>query len=841
MEEKGNMTEKTVADTAVPPLVGNLPPYCRRDVDTLRRFVHAVVSEEAPTAAVSPDDFKNVLLTGATGFIGRFFLHDLLRQNAELIVHCIVRPPEAPGPESIRTVLEQADIWDESFAPRIRVMVGDVAESRFGLSETDFDVLCRQIDAVYHLAADINLSSSYLAIRKVNTFSIRNVLELCLRNRFKHLFYASTMGVFPQYFCGFAHEFKDSRIDHQMQPDLASMKRMFPLGGLLGYPWSKLTSEQILLFAQQAGMPLAIFRLPQTSLSSKGYTQANDLGVRIFAGVVDSETLPAEYTFRSSNEAVDTLSEVCTAISLNPERRFTIYHCCNPQLDPYDLEPADFGLYWSEVSSESFKRACQARGENSPLHGYGAVLDHLGKYWLSKDKPTDRLPICDRAIREDCPQPIKWPGTLPTLRRSIQWVKAHRCEWPYPIPQSRLDFDCLIAQAKGYAEEQEVPFDSAYPAWIRQNLQQLVGALNAPDTRLIKDKIHDIVFELSRFLRSNAGLARERRLHPEIEREELTRPVFIIGINRTGTTYLHRLMSRDNRFWALRLYECIEPVLPKGDYATVAGTPDDPRRSRTDEAVRSSDIFKVLEGVHDVSVDEPEEDFQIFRMAFSAWVYTAQFHIPEYGRWLNANGSEDAYAYHRRTMQHFTWQRRQREPGHQGQWLLKMPFHLMELDSLIKTYPDALFIQTHREPTQFMGSCNSLVERVRSISSEPLPPNEFGAEQLAFMSGMLDKAVDFRLAHPGLEDRWVDVNYIDLVENPFGVIRGIYEHFGWTLGQAASGTMEEWHERQIEKRRTETRHRYALEDYGLTPEAVNAAFARYRDFITSRGIRSSGF
>ena len=206
--------------------------------------------------------------------------------------------------------------------------------------------------------------SSYLAIRKVNTFSIRNVLELCLRKRFKHLFYASTMGVFPQYFCSFAHEFKDSRIDHQMQPDLQSMKRMFPLG-MLGYPWSKLTSEQVLLFAQQAGMPLAIFRLPQTSLSSAGYTPEHDLSVRLFAAVVDSETLPEEFTFRSSNEAVDGLSEACTAISLNPQRRFTIYHCCNRQLDHYDLEPADFGLYWPEVPYEAFKRACQARGENS--------------------------------------------------------------------------------------------------------------------------------------------------------------------------------------------------------------------------------------------------------------------------------------------------------------------------------------------------------------------------------------------------------------------------------------------------------------------------------------------
>ena len=833
------MIEKTFADTAVAPLVGSLPPHCQRDVDTLRRFVHETISGEAPAAAVSPGNFKEVFLTGATGFIGRFFLRDLLQQNTDLLVHCIVRADNFEhGFERIQAALQQAEIWDESFAPRIRVVVGDIGQTRFGLPAEQFDSLCQRIDAVYHLAADINLTSSYVAIRTINTFSIRNALELCLRRRFKHLFYASTMGVFPQYFCSFAHEFKHSRIDHQMQPDLESMKRMFPIG-LLGYPWSKLTSEQILLFAQQAGMPLAIFRLPQISLSSAGYTPAHDLSVRMFAAVVDSEMLPEEFTFRSSNETVDTLSQACTAISTNPERRFTIYHCCNPELDHYDLEPADFGFYWPEVSYESFKRACQARGENSPLHGYWAVFDHLGKYWFSKNKPMDRLPICDRAIREDCPHSIEWPGTLTKLRRSKEWIMAHREEWPYPIAQSRLDFDCLIARAGCYVEDEGVPFDLAYPAWMRRNLQQLVRALKAPDARLLKDKLGDIVFELSRFLRNNAELTRERQQHPEIEREEIVRPVFIVGINRTGTTYLHRLMSRDKRFWVLRLYEYDEPVLSTGEYATIAGTPDDSRRARTEEVLHASGVLKIVEGVHDYNVDEPEEDYPIFRMAFLAWVDTARFHIPEYGRWLVANGSGDAYAYHRRIMQHFTWQRQQRQPEFQGQWLFKMPFHLLELETLIKTYPDALFIQTHREPSQFMGSWNSLVERVRSLSSEPIPPHEFGAEQLAFMSGMLDKAVDFRLAHPELEDRWMDVNYFDLIEDPFGVVRSIYKHFGWPLEQAAFDTMKEWQFQQDEQRRTETRHRYDLKDYGLTTEAVNDAFARYREFITTSGIRDS--
>ena len=833
------MTEKTVADTAVAPLVGSLPPHCQRDVDTLRRFVHTSVSQESPADPVSPADFREVLLTGATGFIGCFLLRDLLQQHADLVVHCVVRGNNAEhGFERLCDTLQHAEVWDEEFAPRIRVVVGDITEVRFGLSEADFADLCQRIDAVYHFAAEISLSTSYTAIRKLNTFSIRNVLELCLRTRFKHLFYASTMGVFPQYIFAFAHEFKRSSIDHQMQPDLTEMKRRFPIG-LLGYPWSKLTSEQGLLFAQQAGMPLAIFRLPHTNISSTGFVRASDLAVNIFAAVLEAETMPEGFTFRSAHdESVDTLSRACTAISLNPRRHFTIYHCCNPQLDYSDLELADFGTYLPEVPYESFKRVCQA-SESSPLHGQWAVLDHFAKYWFSQDKPKDRFPISDRALREDCPHPIKWPGVLTKLRHSYQWVMDHPWQWPHPMTQSRLDFDGLISRAERYAEDNGVSSDQAYPPWMRRNLEQLVQSVKTSEVKLLKDKLPGLVFDFSRLLRKNAAFARERVQYPEIEKEEITRPVFIVGINRTGTTYLHRLMARDPQFWSLRGYEFSTPILSKEEYATIGGTPEDPRRARVEEMLESSWVVELFKGVHDFDIDEPGEDFPILNMAFGSWTSTVRFHIPDFGRWLATTGSQHAYAHHRRIMQNYTWQRRQRQPRHQVQWLFKMPFHLMELETLVETYPDALFIQTHRSPSQFMGSWCSFVEKARSLSVHPQPRESLGTELLDFMSGMMNRAVHFRETHPELEHRWMDVNYVDLIEDPFGVVRSIYKHFGWTLEQAAIDAMEDWQFRQAEQRRQENRHRYTLEDYGLTPEEVNAAFARYRDFITDRGIRSS--
>ena len=828
------MTEPLSADLPVPPLAGRLPPQCATDAAELRRFVHAAVSQETPAEAVAPTGFREVLLTGATGFVGRFALRALLRRNDRLIVHCLIRAGSAElGLARLRDALEQAEIREEVAEERLRVVPGDFTEERFGLSEPAFGALCQRIDAVYHLAASTRLVQSYAEIRETNALGLRPVLSLCLRTRFKHLFFFSTLGIFPEYFCDFSREYRRSRIDDQMQPDLAAMKKTFPLGAV-GYPWSKLVAEQGVLFARTVGVPVAIFRLPQMGFSSSGYTQANDFPVRLFAAASQVEMAPTGFSLQRNAEPADTISEICTAISLNPDRRFTVYHCCDPRPPYDDVEVAEFGFYWRPVTYQTYRRACQALGEASPLWGQWVLIDHVAPYWFSEDKAGRTLPIGDRAIREDCPHPIEWPALLIRHARSYDWIRRHRERWPYPIPQGRLDFDCLVARAETYAERLGVPFDGTCPAWMQAGLERLVEALKSPEASLRETRLSHVIYGLTRALRNNAALARERLQHPDIERVAIERPVFIVGINRTGTTFLHRLLARDPRFWALRRYELAEPVLPTGDYASVAGTAEDPRRAYAEELMRATNVVDTLAGIHRVDIDEPEEDFMLLRLSFATWIITVAHHVPAYGRWLAETGSRNAYAYHHRVMQHFTWQRRQRNPRGQRRWLLKMPFHLMELEALLENYPDAVFIQTHREPVQFMASWNSLVERIRSLTAESRPRRETGAEQLALMSGMLNGAMRFRASRPALEGRWVDVRYADLVDDPMAVVSEIYTRFDWPLEPAAADAMQQWLALQEEQRRHEPRHEYRLEDYGLTPGAVNEAFTPYRDFVATR-------
>ena len=530
------MPESGTLRREVPPLRGTLPPQCQHDVDSLRRFIDEASNRSRAGAPVGPENFREILLTGATGFLGRFLLTDLLRRNPNLTVTCIVRANDSDHALArIQAALEEAEIKDEDLAPRIRPLVGDIHLPRFGLEPPQFADLCQRIDAVYHLAASLSVATPYVGLRRTNVFSIRGVLDLCLTTRLKHLFFASTMGVFPEYFCGFANEYSGSRITHHMQPDIAAMKRAFPLG-LLGYPWTKVVVEQALLHATRAGVPVALFRLPHANVASTGFGNADDVAVRTVAAVVDAGRMPEGFTLQWSQAAADVVAETMAAISLNPDRRFTIYHYAeDPPLGP-EMQLSDFGLYYRTVPYEAFKRACLARGERSPLHGFWSLIDHGAPYWFGGDATAPSRRVCNRALRADCPDPIRWPSAYAMLRHSLSWLRAHRERWPYRIPESRLDYDNLVRRAESFAREYDVPYDVAFPTWKLEGLKQLVQAVNASEAGVRTERHDYIAFDLTRRLRNNASLEAERRRCPEIAEQEIRRPVFIVGINRTGTT-----------------------------------------------------------------------------------------------------------------------------------------------------------------------------------------------------------------------------------------------------------------------------------------------------------------
>ncbi len=822
----------------------SLPDQCRADLELLQQAIRDLVSDSGGEP-VPADRWTAVFLTGATGFVGRFVLAELLRQAPSLAVHCLVRADSAAhGMDRIREALQAAEIWEEDFAGRISAWPGDVREPRLGLPESDFARLAGDTNAVYHLAADLSLISSYAAVREANTRSVKNVLELALSRRRKHVVYASTMGVFPQYFGNFGADFAGLPIADGAAPDIGLMKSVLP-PGLVGYPWSKLVVEQALEYGRALGLPVAVMRLPQMGVAAAtGYTQSTDIKIRLVMAVADAGVAPAGFRPHYS-EPVDTASEAMVRISLNPERRHSIYHLVNPV--PYDhgLALTEFGLDVREVSYPEFRRTCKARGTRNPLHGYWPLVDHFADAWFPAVPAPTRPPVAVTAVEEDSRAaaavavgPPAWPGLITTAGRSLGWVLRHPARWPYPRPSVSLDTAALLRQSAWYADHHQVPFEDAYPAELVCGLDRLVAALRSPAARIRADRHPAINFELARKLRNRASLAAELLSHPEIAEEPVHRPVFILGINRTGTTLLHRLLARTGRFWAPYPEEVTHPALPAGQLRGA-------RRAYAEDLLTASGIKAAARGMHAVDLTEPEEEFAVLEESFAAWTYLMRYRVPDYARWLGssdpggAGGRPARFAYdvHRQAMRHFSWQRGTRLGAARRPWLLKMPFHLAELATLARAYPDAAFIQTHRSPLEFMPSWLGLSESLRALSADGQDKAELGAEQLEFMSRMLTGAAQLRASDPDLDRRFFDVSYLDLVAAPVTVASRICQHFGWTFDDQARERMGQWHARQAARRETERRHRYSLAEYGLAEGQVVDAFAGYTESALASKVR----
>lgn len=821
----------------IPGLQGTLPPKCRQDLDMIKTSIRKVLVGSKPEAAIPADAFRNVFLTGGTGLIGRFWLKELLQQKEDLIVHCLVRADDDDMAfNRIKDAMVEAEIWDDDHSGRIKAICGDITLERFGLDKSIFDNLCSQIDAVYHLAADVALIASYDKIREVNARSMTSILELCLQDRLKHLFYASTLGVFPAYFFGFAKEYSEYFISDSEKPDIDEMKRKFPIN-IVGYLWSKLVSEQAIRYAQSSKMPATIFRLPKTHMASNGYNHAYDIDCRIFGAALELKIAPPGLSPHLYHEPADILARICTAISFNPQKGYPIYHCSNPNPEFEELTYSDFGINFRKVSYEEFRQACQTRGSDSPLYSYWPLLDYLQPYIFNNRSINVGQPISDMAIRTDCRFDLRWPPLVINHNRTYNWICHNPEQWPWAVPEPQLKTGPILERAAEHATNLQIPYETAFPEWMQNAVHQHIKALKSvTNEKLPRQRFSSNAYLISRNLLKNAELAYELKCFPEISNEKISKPVFIIGINRTGTTLLHRLMSRGQRFWSPLRYEMNDPVLLDGNYKDVAWTNRDPRRNYFKSIYDAIELHERLSGLHDVDPDEPEEDFYLLNLAFTSWIFTVINQVPGYADWIMNTGSREAYRHHRRILQHFSWQRKQKFPHDQRNWLLKMPFHLKELATLVETYPDAVFIQTHRTPDSFMGSWFSFIERMRAIFGDELSQIDIGSEQLAFMSDMLNQAMAMRESSPELDNRFMDIRYQDLVKDPVKTVQKIYNNFEWELDSQSLANMQTWLTKQERARKKESRHRYDINDYGISSDDIFKAFDPYLKFAKQRDL-----
>jgi hypothetical protein len=309
------------------------------------------------------------------------------------------------------------------------------------------------------------------------------------------------------------------------------------------------------------------------------------------------------------------------------------------------------------------------------------------------------------------------------------------------------------------------------------------------------------------------------RRHPEILYERIQAPIVILGLTRTGTTLLQRLIASDSRFYSAAYWEARFPV-PEAD--DLAG---DKRM-----ALAKAEIDAMLAAnpdlmtVHPFDALDADEDILILDQTLLSRTAETLACVPSYYAWLRTQDLCPAYQYWYRTLQLLQWQKRRRGVTAQ-RWVLKTPMHLAFVDHILELLPDARFVQTHRDPLATIPSYASMVHELWLGVSATADPLEAAKQTSATLEHDLARCMQVRATLS--EDSFIDVDFRNTVTDPIGVIERIYAHVGLQMTDLAARQIRGYMKSHPRDARPE--HKYSLAQYGFTEAEIRRRFQAYRE------------
>jgi hypothetical protein len=300
---------------------------------------------------------------------------------------------------------------------------------------------------------------------------------------------------------------------------------------------------------------------------------------------------------------------------------------------------------------------------------------------------------------------------------------------------------------------------------------------------------------------------------PSVLSRPIRAPVFITGMPRSGTTFLHRLILQDPSTIAPRLFQLVYP------YASQANPFGTALRKRWVSLQLA--LFRViapeLNALHPVAVDAPEECTDITAHVFQSLRFDAMYRVPSYNRWLERSGFLDAYRFHRRFLQHLDAQL----PGRR--WILKSPDHLFALNDIRRVYPDAHVVLVHRDPVRVLASVARLTEVLRQPFTRSIDRVEIGREVSTSWTNGAHRMSE--LSSSG--DSVLHLYYRQITARPLDAVRAVYRHCGLVLTEEAEGHMRNWLRTGANVSRPS--RDYNLAEFGLDPHLLRERFAPYTD------------
>jgi hypothetical protein len=349
-----------------------------------------------------------------------------------------------------------------------------------------------------------------------------------------------------------------------------------------------------------------------------------------------------------------------------------------------------------------------------------------------------------------------------------------------------------------------------------EGLSRFVASLHA-DARL--NAMGEVI------ARERALLHTVNRLHyvedrariPGITEQQIERPVFIIGMPRTGTSILHDIFAQDPANRAPLTWEVTFPSPPpRADtFAT------DPRIAQC-AALMPAIEDQQLRAIHPMGAEMSQECVVLMGEAMCTPLFHNQFFVRGYQDWVDHGADwSRVYAFHVRQLQHLqVFNRRDR-------WVLKTGAHLWGLEHLLATYPDARIVFTHRDPVDSMTSYASLTTIVRRASSDHVDPAEVAADWIPRLRDVLLHGIAVRAAAHHPDAIFFDVDFREFVRDQFGVVENIYAAFDLPMSDVAAERMQKFI--AANPPGVHGVHSYTPDQYGIDPDAVRSEFREYID------------
>ncbi len=305
--------------------------------------------------------------------------------------------------------------------------------------------------------------------------------------------------------------------------------------------------------------------------------------------------------------------------------------------------------------------------------------------------------------------------------------------------------------------------------------------------------------------------------HPELAAGAIERPVFIVGLPRTGTTFLSYLLDLDPSHRSLMRWEAQTSVPPP----RLETFTSDPRIAATRDSQDMLDMINPeFKAIHYEAPDGPTECISVTAQEFKSVMWETVANVPSYGAWLRQVDYGSAYRYHKIVLQLL-------QSEAPGRWMLKSPAHGFALETLLKTYPDVRFVATHRDPTTIVASTCSLAACLSGTFSDVDHGDYIARRWTESVVDMLTRVEALRASDPSVDARFVDLRYVDLVADPVASIRRVYEHIGSELSPSTEAAAAAY---AADNRQGKYgRHSYSLGELGLDGAELRDRFATYRE------------